>query len=40
VVPDARADQIALMLVMVVIGLLINREVWLWWRSRRPQTMT
>ncbi|WP_254938193.1 hypothetical protein [Cyanobium sp. Morenito 9A2] len=31
-IPDARADQIVLMGVMVVIGLLINREAWLWWR--------
>jgi hypothetical protein len=31
-VPDARIDQIVLMLAMVVIGLLINREGWLWWR--------
>jgi len=31
-VPNARVDQIVLMLAMVVIGLLINREGWLWWR--------
>jgi hypothetical protein len=31
-VPGARADQIVLMLVLVLIGLLINREGWLWWR--------
>jgi hypothetical protein len=31
-VPDARVDQILLMLVLVVIGLLINREGWQWWR--------
>ena len=31
-VPDARADQIVLMLALVVLGLLINREGWLWWR--------
>ncbi len=34
-VPDARADQIVLMLAMVLIGLLINREAWLWWRGQR-----
>jgi hypothetical protein len=28
-VPDARVDQIVLMLARVVIGLLINREGWL-----------
>jgi hypothetical protein len=33
VVPDGRADQIALMAVLVVVGLLINREGWLWWRQ-------
>jgi hypothetical protein len=32
-VPDARADQIALMAALVVIGLLINREAWFWWRG-------
>ena len=32
-VPDSRADQVALMLVLVLIGLLINREAWLWWRQ-------
>lgn len=34
-VPDARADQIVLMLAMVLIGLLINREAWFWWRGQR-----
>ena len=32
-VPDSRADQVVLMGVMVAIGLLINREAWLWWRK-------
>ncbi len=32
-VPDSRADQVVLMAVMVAIGLLINREAWLWWRK-------
>jgi hypothetical protein len=34
-VPDSRADQVALMvvLVMVLIGLMINLEGWRWWRS-------
>jgi hypothetical protein len=32
-VPDGRADQIALMGVLVLVGLLINREGWLWWRQ-------
>lgn len=32
-VPDGRLDQIALMVVLVLVGLLINREGWLWWRQ-------
>ncbi|MDM7937696.1 MAG: hypothetical protein QUV06_09590 [Cyanobium sp. CZS 48M] len=32
-VPDSRADQVALMLVLVLIGLLINWEAWRWWRD-------
>jgi hypothetical protein len=32
-VPDSRPDQVVLMGVMVAIGLLINREAWLWWRK-------
>lgn len=35
-VPDSRGDQVALMLVLVLIGLLINREGWCWWRELRP----
>lgn len=34
-VPDSRGDQIALMAVMVVVGLLINVEGWRWWRQDR-----
>lgn len=30
VIPDARADQVLLMAVMVLIGLLINYESWRW----------
>lgn len=33
-VPDSRADQVALMVVLVLIGLLINGEGWAWWRER------
>jgi hypothetical protein len=33
VVPDSRGDQVALMVVLLGIGLLINREGWLWWRQ-------
>lgn len=32
-VPDARADQIVLMVALVLIGLLINLEGWRWWRA-------
>lgn len=32
-IPDSRGDQVALMVVLSVIGLLINREAWLWWRA-------
>ena len=32
VVPDSRLDQVLLMVALVLIGLLINREAWLWWR--------
>lgn len=35
-VPDARTDQIALMALLVLIGLLINLEAWQWWQERRP----
>jgi hypothetical protein len=33
-VPDARVDQVGLMLVLLLLGLLINREGWLW--ARQP----
>jgi hypothetical protein len=33
-IPDSRADQVFLMAVMVVIGLLINVESWRWCRAR------
>jgi hypothetical protein len=32
-VPDARLDQIVLMVALVVFGLLINVEAWRWWRQ-------
>jgi hypothetical protein len=31
-VPDARLDQIVLMVALTVFGLLINVEAWRWWR--------
>ena len=33
-IPDSRSDQVLLMAVMVLIGLLINRESWRWCRAR------
>lgn len=33
VVPDSRADQVALMVVLLAIGLLINLEGWRWWHQ-------
>ena len=35
-VPDSRSDQVALMVVLLGIGLLINHEGWAWWRQSRP----
>lgn len=37
-VPDSRGDQVFLMLVLLGLGLLINREAWLWWRTGRAAT--
>lgn len=34
-VPDARMDQIVLMLALTVFGLLINVEGWRWWHQSR-----
>ncbi len=33
VVPDSRSDQVALMALLLLIGLLINRQAWLWWHG-------
>lgn len=32
-IPDARGDQVALMGVLVILGVLINLEGWHWWRG-------
>lgn len=32
-IPDSRADQVILMAVLTVTGLLINIEAWGWWRG-------
>lgn len=37
-VPDSRTDQVALMVVLVLLGLLINREGWIWWRQSGAPT--
>jgi hypothetical protein len=40
VVPDSRGDQVFLMLVLLLIGLLINRQAWLWWHPRLAAMQT
>jgi hypothetical protein len=30
-IPDSRADQVLLMAVLTLIGLLINQQAWVWW---------
>ncbi|MFO0014955.1 MAG: hypothetical protein ACK52U_00130 [Synechococcaceae cyanobacterium] len=37
VIPDSRGDQVALMVVLCLIGLLINGEGWRWWRQQTGQ---
>lgn len=37
-VPDSRGDQVFLMVVLLGLGLLINREAWRWCRSVRAAT--
>ncbi|MBM5800111.1 MAG: hypothetical protein FJ077_04570 [Cyanobacteria bacterium K_DeepCast_35m_m2_023] len=32
-IPDSRSDQVALMAVLTVIGVLINLEAWRWWQG-------
>ena len=32
-VPDSRGDQVALMAVLLLIGVVINREAWAWWHE-------
>lgn len=31
--PDARTDQVLLMLALTLVGLQLNRDTWLWWRA-------
>lgn len=38
-VPDSRGDQVFLMVVLLGLGLLINREAWLWWRRGRDDAV-
>ena len=33
IIPDSRFDQVVLMGVLVLIGLLLNLELWSWWRA-------
>lgn len=32
-IPDSRGDQVLLMVVLTLIGLLINQQTWAWWQS-------
>lgn len=32
-IPDSRSDQVILMALLTGVGVLINREAWLWWRA-------
>ena len=32
-IPDSRTDQVILMGVLTLIGLLINQQTWAWWQS-------
>lgn len=32
-IPDARSDQVLLMLVLTLVGLMLNRDTWLWWQA-------
>ena len=32
-IPDSRRDQVILMGLLTGVGVLINREAWLWWRG-------
>jgi hypothetical protein len=32
-IPDSRADQVLLMVVLTLVGLLLNRDTWLWWQG-------
>jgi hypothetical protein len=38
-IPDARGNQVLLMVVLTVIGLAINLEVWQWWQASRTAIM-
>jgi hypothetical protein len=31
-IPDSRSDQVLLMSVLTLIGLLINQQAWAWWQ--------
>ena len=32
-IPDSRSDQVVLMLVLTLVGVLLNLETWLWWQG-------
>jgi hypothetical protein len=39
-IPDSRGDQVFLMALLLLIGLLINRQAWLWWHPRLAAMQT
>jgi hypothetical protein len=32
-IPDSRGDQVLLMVLLTLLGLLINQQAWAWWRT-------
>jgi hypothetical protein len=40
IIPDSRGDQVFLMALLLLIGLLINRQAWLWWHPRLAAMQT
>jgi hypothetical protein len=40
IIPDSRGDQVFLMALLLLIGLLINRQAWLWCHPRLAAMQT
>ncbi len=32
-IPDSRSDQVVLMLMLTLVGVLLNLQTWLWWQG-------